>query len=186
MQYGRTLTVAGALALAACGAAVGAMGITDFKAMQQGIEAQARAAERACGKLGGTARALCETQAEGHAKVAKAQLEARRAPGPEADRRVKQAQAEADYELARVHCDAGRGRARKSCIAQAKAARVAAERLAMVEKVRAQRAARQVRNDPPREDSPKERYAAMRAYCTIQGMERDRCLEEAKRRFHKS
>ena len=77
MQYGRTLTVAGALALAACGAAVGAMGITDFKAMQQGIEAQARAAERACGQLGGTARALCETQAEGHAKVAKAQLEAR-------------------------------------------------------------------------------------------------------------
>ena len=57
MQYGRTLTVAGALALAACGAAVGAMGITDFKAMQQGIEAQARAAHLACGKLGGTARA---------------------------------------------------------------------------------------------------------------------------------
>lgn len=185
MQYGRTLVVAGALALAACGAAMGAMGITEFKAMQQGIEAQARAAHRACGKLGGTARALCETQAEGRARVAKAQLGARREPGPEAERRVKDAQAEADYDVARVRCDAGRRGARKSCIAQAKAAREAAERLAMVEKVRAERAGQHEDKDP-RADSPKQRYAAMKAYCAIQGMERDRCLEEAKRRFHKS
>ena len=35
-------------------------------------------------------------------------------------------------------------------------------------------------------ESDKERYASLRAYCQMQGPSRDECLEDAKKRFHRT
>ena len=70
--------VALALALGAAGVVAGteaAMRKDAFEAAQDRIEAQAKAQRQACGRLQGNAKDVCQVQAAGWQKVAKAQLE---------------------------------------------------------------------------------------------------------------
>ena len=106
-----------------------------YKAGQQRIEAQAKAQVSACGRFKGNAKDVCQAQAKGWEKVAKADLEARHTPGPEAEKMAKFARAEADYGVAKQRCEIHKDRARDTCVAQAKHDREAAVRLAKVEKV---------------------------------------------------
>lgn len=111
-----------------------------FKAAQQRIEAEAQVQREACGRFKGSAKDLCEVQAKGSQKVAKAQLQAQYKPGPEAEKLVKFAQADADFELAKQRCQPLKDSARDRCVARAKHDREAAVRLAKVEKVQEVRA----------------------------------------------
>lgn len=185
--------LAAALGAAAAGAAWSARPAPDeaaHEAARERIEARQKADRKGCGRLEDNARDICQAEAKGRARVALARLEARLAPGPEADQAVMEIHADAELEVARERCDDARGKARKTCIAQAEAAHEAAVRHAMVMKVRNMRALEAQREAPPEETTPEEeakaRYAAEKARCVISGPDRDRCLEEAKRRFGKT
>lgn len=106
-----------------------------FKAAQQRLEAQAKAQRKACGRLKDNAKEVCEVQAKGWEKVAKAQLQVRYKPGPESEKEAKFARADADYDVAKQRCKPLKDRAQDTCMAQARHDREAAIRLAKVEKV---------------------------------------------------
>lgn len=126
------------LCLAAAGHALadGGMSKDALDAAEARIGKQAKAAAKACSALKGNARDICQAEAKGQEKVARAQLEAQYAPGPETEREAKDAKAEADYAVAKERCDDARSKeAKKACLQQAKSALEAAVRLAKVEKV---------------------------------------------------
>jgi len=112
-----------------------AMSKDAYKAQLHRIEAQAKAQRKACGRFKDNAQDVCELKAKGWEKIAKAQLETRYKPGPEAEKMAKFARADADFAVARERCDALKDRAKDTCVAQAKHDREAAYRLAKVEKV---------------------------------------------------
>jgi hypothetical protein len=127
-----------AACLAAAGlalAAEGGIAKDAFKAAQERIEAQATAQHKACSRWQGNARDVCEAQAKGREKTAKAELQAHYRPSPEAEKLAKTARAEADYEVAKARCAALKDDAKDRCVQQAKHDREAAIRLAKVEKV---------------------------------------------------
>jgi len=112
-----------------------AMNKDAYRAAQQRIEAQAQAQRKACDRYRGQAKEVCQAQAKGWEKVARAKLEARYEPGPQAEKEAKFARAEADYALAKQRCGLLKERARDTCRERAKHDREAAIRLAKVEKV---------------------------------------------------
>jgi hypothetical protein len=132
-------------AIALCGVAGGAIAAEPalskaaYKAGQDKIEIQAKADRKACGRLKANAKDICEADAKGKEKVAKAELDARYEPSPEAEREAKDAKAEADYAVAKEKCDNFKGNAKDACVKRAKADREAAVRLAKVEKVETMR-----------------------------------------------
>lgn len=132
------IALAVAFGLGSAGAWAGAdpvMSKDAYEAAQQRIEAQANAQRKACAPLKGNARDVCELEAKGFAKAAKAQLEAQYEPSPEAEKNAKFARAEADYAVAKQRCAPLKDRAKDRCVKQAKHERDAAIRLAKVEKV---------------------------------------------------
>ncbi|HET8745229.1 MAG TPA: hypothetical protein VFM98_06475 [Ramlibacter sp.] len=118
----------------------GAMGKGAYEAAQHRIETQAKAQRKACGRFEGQPKEVCEAQAKGWEKIAKAELQARRKPGPEAEKELKFARADAEYGVAKERCGLLKGHARDTCIDRAKHEREAAVRLAKVEKVEEVRA----------------------------------------------
>ena len=106
-----------------------------LEASRERVEAQAKAQRKACDRFKGNARGVCQAEARGWEKVAEAQLEAQHQPGPEAEKNVKFAKADADYGVAKQRCQALKDRAKDHCTARAKHEREAAVRLAKVEKV---------------------------------------------------
>ena len=183
-------------ALAACIAAAGAVAAAPgmnrdaYRTAGRQIDAVAKADHAACQRAKpGDARQLCDVQAKGREQVARARLEAQHKPGPESERRVKEAQADADFALAKTKCALGRPGAKDACLQQAKAQREAAERLAVVEKVQEVNAIKARLARPARTarvESPEEQFKSQKAYCAIQGADRDRCLAAVMRRFHKA
>jgi hypothetical protein len=164
-----------------------------YQAALARIDQQRRKDDAGCTRLKDNALEVCKLQAEGREKVARAQLQAQRKPSPDAEKAVKRAKAEADYRVARQRCAASANK--DACIEQAKDTRAAAIRLATVEKVRHMAELKSRAEDERRggkEDSdgklqtPAARFASVKAYCEMQGPDRDRCLAEAKRRFHRS
>lgn len=112
-----------------------AMSKAAYEAGQATIKAQYKADQQTCKRATGHARDLCQAQARGKEKAAAARLDALYRPGPEATQEAKFAVAEANYDVAKVLCDARKGKAKSRCVDQAKAARAAAQRQARVEKV---------------------------------------------------
>jgi hypothetical protein len=172
-------------------AANGAMGKDAYKAAQNRIEQQGKAQAKACGRLKANAKDVCQAQAKGDEAAAEAQLTAQYKPSPSAERDAKMARADADYAVAREKCDDVKDRARNACLRKAKDERDAADRLAKVEKVETvgelkARAAELRKDGPQPARSLEARYASAKAHCIMKGEERDRCLDDAKRRFQKS
>jgi hypothetical protein len=132
--------IAAAVALCLAGAACAAKAPPPlrkdaYEAAKARITTQAKADRRACDTLKDQARAVCEAQASGKEKSARAELEARYRPSAEAVKQAKNVVAEANFEVAKVKCEALKGKPEDRCMADAKAAREAAMRQAKVEKV---------------------------------------------------
>ncbi|RYF32835.1 MAG: hypothetical protein EOO21_06410, partial [Comamonadaceae bacterium] len=108
-----------------------------LKAARASIEAQHKAARKACGPLKGDREEICLLEAKGKAQVARARLDASQDPTPESEQAAKEVEADADYALAKAKCGASADKARKACIAKARSTREAAVRQAKVEKVQA-------------------------------------------------
>ena len=106
-----------------------------FEAGKKSIERQYDADRKACGRLKGQAKDVCQAQAKGRQESETAKLEARYQPSPDKTLEAKQVTADANFKVAKEKCDALKGAAKDRCIDAAKAAREAAVRQARVEKV---------------------------------------------------
>src|SRR5205085_6197004 len=111
---------------------------------------------------------------------------------PEAEREAKEVAADAAYDVAKVRCEPAKGKAKDRCLQEAKAGREAVLRQAKVEKVQSLSAQKERLEEkrkgaaPAAPSTPEAKFASARAYCVMQGEERDRCLADVKKRFGKS
>lgn len=185
-------TVLAALCLAAaCSAFAGGGGMSKdaYEAMKDRIEASRDAELKACDGSQGNARDICRTAAKGRAKVALADLKADYQPSPEADRGKMMALADTEYEVARQKCDEAKGPAKDTCRAKADHVHEAAVRRAKIERVEATRrmqaAARAAHGPAQAPATLDEKFAAEKARCGLLGEERDSCIADLKKRFHR-
>lgn len=90
-------------------------------AEEEKIEADAKAAKAKCGTMSGNAKDVCQKEARGQEKVAKAELAAKKDPSPRNQRKVAEAKAGAEYDVAKEKCDDMKGNEKDACQKQAKA-----------------------------------------------------------------
>ena len=73
------------------------------------IEADAKAAKAKCETMKDNAKDVCEKEAKAKEKVAKAELNAKNNPTPSNQRKVAEAKAEGEYDVAKEKCDDMKG-----------------------------------------------------------------------------
>lgn len=95
----------------------------EYRAAKQRIEVQEDTEEARCAALQGNAKDVCEEEAEGREKVARAELEQRYEPSARNTRKLAMARINAVYDVAKEKCEALTGAAEDSCEKQAKSAR---------------------------------------------------------------
>ena len=134
----KLLTIAAALALAFAGAAQAqytqpgarADGTADVKpsvdrkarkAEHDRIEADYKAAKAKCSPMKGHDKEVCEADAKGKERVAKAELEQKYEPSESHSRKVDEAKAEHEYNVAKEKCDVAKGKEESACEKEAKA-----------------------------------------------------------------
>jgi hypothetical protein len=88
---------------------------------QDRIEAEYKAAKQRCDPMQGNAKDVCEKEAKGKEKVAKAELNAKMKPTAGNQRKAKEAKAEAEYDVAKERCDEQKGNEKDVCQKDAKA-----------------------------------------------------------------
>lgn len=94
----------------------------DYRAARSRIDAEYKADVVACKAYADRARDVCETEARGKQKVARAELDLNRS-GSEADaRKLAAVKAEVAYDIAEERCDLRKGKDREECLRHAKAA----------------------------------------------------------------
>ena len=91
-------------------------------AEKERIEADYKADKAKCDSMQGNAKDVCMKQAKGKENVAKAELNAKDNPSPRNQRKVDEAKAKADYEVAKEKCDDQKGNEKSACEKEAKAA----------------------------------------------------------------
>lgn len=186
------ITVAMAMAFGAgtAVAAGSAMSKEEHKAQEERIEADYKAAREQCDGMKDNAKDVCMAQAKGKHEVVKAQLEARRDPGPERDAQVRKKQAAADYNVAREKCDDLRRDARDACRKDAKATYEHAKGKAKMAQAAGDRGLNSGRSLEARQEarnaSADAQYAAARERCeTLSAQARDNCMNEVRRKYGK-
>ena len=116
------LAVVVSLGFAGNAFAADAMSKDAYKAAKDKIEEQAKADKKACQSMKANAKDICEAEAKGKEKVAKAELDAQNQPGAKADEKVKLMKAEAEYEVAKEKCEDQKGKGMAACKKDAKMA----------------------------------------------------------------
>jgi hypothetical protein len=86
------------------------------------IEAEYKAAKERCDPMQGNAKDVCQKEAKGKEKVAKAELDAKTSPTAANQRKVHEAKADAAYDVAKEKCDDKKGNDKDVCQKDAKAA----------------------------------------------------------------
>ncbi|HZM35475.1 MAG TPA: hypothetical protein VFC18_13405 [Burkholderiales bacterium] len=117
----KLITMAAAVALS--GAAYGQKDDAGRKAKQQEeerIEQQAKADRERCNQMKGNAKDVCEAQAKGKERVAKAELDAKYDSSPTNQRKVAEAKLNAEYDVAKERCEDQKGEAKDQCQKAAK------------------------------------------------------------------
>lgn len=99
----------------------------EYDAQKDRIEADFKSSRERCGSMQANAKDVCEAQAKGDQKIARAQLEAQYKPSARNDQKVKEAQADARYDVAKEQCDDMEGNRKDVCVKEAKAAQTAAK-----------------------------------------------------------
>ncbi len=96
----------------------------DFSAGKTRISAQYKTDKAACASLTANAKDICIEDAKGKEKIAKAELQYSYSGKPKDQIKVREAQADAVYGVAKERCDDLAGNPKDVCIKEAKAARV--------------------------------------------------------------
>jgi len=89
---------------------------------QDRIEAEYKAARERCDPMQGNAKDICQKEAKGKEKVAKAELEAKTSPNAANQRKVQEAKADVAYDVAKERCEDKKGNDKDVCVKDAKAA----------------------------------------------------------------
>ena len=162
----------------------------DYKAALDRIETTFKADKRRCGSMSGNAKDICNAEASGREKIAKAELEARHNPTPELRHKALMVKAEADYETASEKCDDKSGNMKEVCLKEAQAAKTTAEADASAEfqvtaDGNAEEAAElasvsgEAYGDAAEEKSDAEYQLAKQKCMDLEGAARKRCLDNA-------
>ena len=85
------------------------------------IEAEYKSAKAKCDTMKGNEKEVCEADAKGKEKIAKAELDQKKNPSVRNERKVAEAKAEHTYHVAKEKCDMQKGKDEKACEKQAKA-----------------------------------------------------------------
>lgn len=93
----------------------------DYSAAKARVEAEGDRAEAQCKTMQGNAKDICEKEAEGKEKVAKAELEQQYKPSAGNARKVQEAKVDTEYDLAKEKCEDQNGSAKNACEKEAKA-----------------------------------------------------------------
>jgi hypothetical protein len=88
---------------------------------QDRIEAEYKAARERCDTMQGNAKDICQKEAKGKEKVAKAELDAKMNPTAGNQRKAKEARAEAEYDVAKERCEDQKGNEKDVCEKDARA-----------------------------------------------------------------
>lgn len=169
-----------------------AMTEAEHKAEKDRIEAQYKSSKAQCKSLRGNAKDVCEEEAEGQEKIAKAELNHRKDPSEKHRYELAKAKADAAYDVAEEKCDDLKGNAKDVCEKEAKAEHVRALEAAKVADARMDssttgnaKAAHvaEVRKDAA-ENVREADYKAARERCdAMSGDAKDQCVNDAKRTF---
>lgn len=169
--------------MAACLLALGpahAMTKDEYKVQQDRIEADYKAARRACDSLAGNAKDVCTTDAKGRHEVAEAELAYTQSGKASDHDKLAKARAKATYETAKQKCDALKGNDKDVCVQEAKAAETRA-----LTDAKAGKEMREVRKDA-NEDVNEAQYKVAKEKCdALSGDAKDRCQADAKARYGK-
>lgn len=132
-MFKRTLSFTAAAALLAFGGAAAAQGMpqADYNAAKTRVDAEYKADKARCDSLSGNVKDICEEEAKGKEKVAKAELDYKRSGKPADMRKLEEVKADAAYEIAEERCDDQAGNAKDVCVQEAKAVRAKAMASAM-------------------------------------------------------
>ncbi len=97
-----------------------AMTKEEHKTSEQQIEATYKADKKACDAMKDNAKDVCEKEAKGKEKIAKAELEQAYKPSDRNMRKVEEVKADVAYDVAKEKCEDLKGDAQKSCEKDAK------------------------------------------------------------------
>ncbi|MEO6410230.1 MAG: hypothetical protein ABIO45_15960 [Burkholderiaceae bacterium] len=115
-------------ALAVSSAAYSAtVGKEDYKARKAQISDAYKADKKACSSLAGNAKDICQEEAKGKEKVARAEVEYQYTGKPADNYKLAVAKADAAYEVAKEKCDDLAGNPKDVCVKEAKAAHISAK-----------------------------------------------------------
>jgi hypothetical protein len=162
----KVLVIAGGLILGTAALADG-MTHAQFETGENAIEAEYKAAKKHCDSLSGRAEDVCEAEAKGVERVAKADLRVRYEPTASHVQDARNARIEATYSVAMERCEVKSGNAENVCEKEAKAVRVHALSTAEA-----------------RAATSSAEYSLAKERCdALAGDSKDRCIDDAKARF---
>lgn len=182
------------LAILAMALAVPAQALTksEYKASEDTMSAERKAAVKSCAAMSGNAKSVCKIEAKGKYDIAKAELDAQYKPSAKATMKVRDRKADVTYDIAKAKCKDLSGNPKDVCMKDAKAAKVAAKADAKVAKVASEAkmdSSKKVvaaRKDAM-EDKSDAAYAAAKERCdALSGDAKTRCVNDAKVKFGKS
>jgi len=188
------------LALAACvsavmlatGASAAEMTKADYKAANDRIAVDLKAAKADCDSLSGNAKDVCRRQADAKSTIGKADLTAQYQPSSKNRYKAATARAQAEYSVAKERCDDAAGNVKDVCLKEAKAVEVAAkaDAKARMKISDANRTAINKTSDARSDAASDKReadYSVAKEKCdTYSGDAKTRCLDQAKAAFGKS
>lgn len=154
---------------------------TDLKFAREHIDVIYKSERKVCDSMSGNAKDICLVRAEGHEKVAHAELDLAHSGQPGDMHKVAMAKADAAYELAKERCDDAAGRAKAVCLKEAKVQQAAAAADAKA----ASKAAEAVAESAALGDSAPYKVEAEKCDA-LAAAPRSQCLVSAKARFGKN
>jgi hypothetical protein len=163
-----------------------------YKAEKDKIEAQYKTDKQKCDGLNGNAKDVCQAEAKGHEKIAKADLEANYKNTEKARYDARVAKADADYDVAKEKCDDLKGNDKDVCVKEAKATHTKSKADAKVaraqreETVKTSNKVSEARKDAA-EDKRDADYKVAKEKCdAMSGGAKDKCVADAKARYGKT
>lgn len=177
--------------LMAAGASAAEMTEAEYKAGNDRIAVDYKAAKGDCKSLSGNARDVCMLQAGAKSRIGKADLTAAYQPGVKNRYKASVARAKAEHAVSKERCDDLAGNVKDVCVKEAKAVEVAAlaDAKARMKVTDANVAASEKKSDARKDAAADKRdadYAVAQQKCgTYAGDAKTRCLDEAKTAFGK-
>ena len=153
----------------------------DYKARKAQIGDTYKADKKTCGSLAGNAKDICQQEAKGKEKVARAEVEYQYTGKPRDNEKLAMAKADAVYEVAKEKCDDLAGNPKDVCVKEAKAKHVAAKADAkMVKTVATSRA-------EASDEKLEAQYKVAAEKCdALSGDAKSSCIKTAKSRYGKT